>query len=75
MYNRSNNLSWSTTRITVLEYCQKKYFFNYYTHSLRDVDEKIWLESLLLKHLKSLEMRVGEKTHFILSDYLKLLRN
>lgn len=69
-----NNLSWSTTRITVLEYCQKKYFFNYYTHTLRNLNEELRLESLLLKHLKSLDMRVGEKTHWLLSDYIRRLK-
>lgn len=71
---RSYNLGRSNTKITVLEYCQKKYFFNYYTHSLKNIDEKIRLESLLLKNLKSMEMWMGEKTHHILSDYLKLLK-
>lgn len=70
-----NNLSWSTTRITVLEYCQKKYFFNYYTHTLRNLNEQLRLETLLLKHLKSLDMRVGEKTHWLLSDYIRKLKN
>ncbi len=69
-----NNLSWSTTRITVLEYCQKKYFFNYYTHTLRNLNEQLRLDALLLKHLKSLEMRVGEKTHWLLSDYIRKLK-
>lgn len=72
--NRSHNLGWSNTRITVLEYCQKKYFFNYYTHTLRDMDEKLRLEAMLLKNLKSMEMWMGEKTHHILSDYLRLLK-
>jgi len=72
--NRSHNLGWSNTRITVLEYCQKKYFFNYYTHTLRDMNEKLRLEAMLLKNLKSMEMRMGEKTHHILSDYLRLLK-
>jgi len=72
--NRSHNLGWSNTRITVLEYCQKKYFFNYYTHTLRDMNEKLRLEAMLLKNLKSMEMWMGEKTHHILSDYLRLLK-
>ena len=71
---RQNTLTWSTTRITVLEYCNKKYFFNYYPHALKEVDEKIWLDALLLKNLKSIDMRMGEKTHHLLSDYLKLLK-
>jgi hypothetical protein len=49
---RQNTLTWSTTRITVLEYCNKKYFFNYYPHALKEVDEKIWLDALLLKNLR-----------------------
>lgn len=71
---RQNTLTWSTTRITVLEYCNKKYFFNYYPHALKELDEKIWLDTLLLKNLKSIDMRMGEKTHHLLSDYLKLLK-
>lgn len=71
---RLNTLTRSTTRITVLEYCNKKYFFNYYPHALRELDEKIRLDALLLKNLKSLDMWMGEKTHHLLSDYLRALR-
>ena len=73
-HQRQNTLTWSTTRITVLEYCNKKYFFNYYPHALKDVDQKVRLDALLLKNLKSLDMRMGEKTHHLLSDYLKALK-
>lgn len=73
-WGRGYNLGWSNTRITVLEYCQKKYFFNYYAHGLKDIDEKLRQDAAMLKHLKSLDMRMGEKTHHILSDYLKLLK-
>lgn len=38
------------------------------------MDEKLWLETMLLKNLKSMDMRMGEKTHHILSDYLRLLK-
>jgi len=38
------------------------------------MDEKLRLEAMLLKNLKSMEMRMGEKTHHILSDYLRLLK-
>ena len=38
------------------------------------MDEKLRLEAMLLKNLKSLDMRMGEKTHHILSDYLRLLK-
>ena len=72
-YN-SNNLWRSNTRLTVLEYCQKKYYFNYYTNFLKDIDEKLRLDWLLLKNLKSIEMRIWEKTHHLLSDYLKLMK-
>jgi len=72
--NYNHSLTWSTTRITVLEYCNKKYYFNYYPHSLRDINEEIWLTALLLKNLKSMDMRVGEKTHHLLSDYLNALK-
>lgn len=72
--NYNHTLTWSTTRITVLEYCNKKYYFNYYPHALRNLNEEIWLNALLLKNLKSIDMRVGEKTHHLLSDYLKALK-
>jgi len=73
-HKHQNTLTWSTTRITLLEYCNKKYFFNYYPHALKEVDEKLRLDTLLLKNLKSIDMRMGEKTHHLLSDYLKLLK-
>ncbi|MCX6824501.1 MAG: PD-(D/E)XK nuclease family protein [candidate division SR1 bacterium] len=72
--NYNHTLTWSTTRITVLEYCNKKYYFNYYPHSLRSLNEEVWLTALLLKNLKSTDMRVGEKTHHLLSDYLRALK-
>ena len=72
--NYNHTLTWSTTRITVLEYCNKKYYFNYYPHSLRNLNEEVWLTALLLKNLKSIDMRVGEKTHHLLSDYLRALK-
>ena len=72
--NYNHTLTWSTTRITVLEYCNKKYYFNYYPHALRNLDKDVWLTTLLLKNLKSMDMRVGEKTHHLLSDYLRALK-
>lgn len=72
--NRLHTLTRSTTRITVLEYCNKKYYFNYYPHALRDLNEELRLNTLLLKNLKSMDMRVGEKTHHLLSDYLNALK-
>lgn len=71
---RNYSLTWSNTRITLLEYCNKKYYFNYYPHTLRDVDEELRLNTLLLKNLKSMDMRVGEKTHHLLSDYLNAFK-
>jgi hypothetical protein len=71
---RNYSLTWSNTRITVLEYCNKKYFFNYYPHALKDVDEELRLNTLLLKNLKSMDMWVGEKTHHLLSDYLNAVK-
>ncbi|HBB04611.1 TPA: hypothetical protein DCZ39_07110 [Patescibacteria group bacterium] len=72
--NYNHTLTWSTTRITVLEYCNKKYYLNYYPHALRGINQDIWLTALLLKNLKSTDMRVGEKTHHLLSDYLRALK-
>lgn len=71
---RNYSLTWSNTRITLLEYCNKKYYFNYYPHALRDVNEELRLNTLLLKNLKSMDMRVGEKTHHLLSDYLNAFK-
>lgn len=70
----NHTLTWSTTRITILEYCNKKYYFNYYPHALRNLNEEVRLTALLLKNLKSTDMRVGEKTHHLLSDYLRALK-
>ena len=67
-------LSRSNTRITLLEYCERKYFLNYYTFALKQDNPDLWLETLLLKWLKSIEMRVWEKSHFLLSDYLHELK-
>lgn len=67
-------LSWSNTRITLLEYCERKYFLNYYTFALKQDYPDIRAETLLLKWLKSIEMWVGEKSHFLLSDYLHALK-
>lgn len=38
------------------------------------MNEELWLTTLLLKNLKSMDMRVGEKTHHLLSDYLNALK-
>ena len=67
-------LSRSNTRITLLEYCERKYFLNYYTFALKQDNPDIRAETLLLKWLKSIEMRVWEKSHFLLSDYLHALK-
>ena len=42
-------LSWSNTRITLLEYCERKYFLNYYTFALKQDFPDIRAETLLLK--------------------------
>ena len=67
-------LSRSNTRITLLEYCERKYFLNYYTFALKQDNQDLREEILILKWLKSIDMRVGEKSHFILSDYLHALK-
>lgn len=73
-HNKANKLSRSNTRITVLEYCEKKYFFNYYTFALKKLNISLRETAQILKKLKSLEMRMGEKTHYLISDYLRLLQ-
>jgi len=72
--NYNHTLTWSMTRITVLEYCNKKYYFNYYPYFLRSLNKEVRLTALLLKNLKSIDMRIGEKTHHLLSDYLRALK-
>ncbi|MBO4204087.1 hypothetical protein J5893_04680 [bacterium] len=67
-------LSRSSTRITILEYCERKYYLNYYTFALKQDHPDLWKETLILKGLKSIEMRVGEKSHYLLSDYLHDLK-
>ena len=42
-------LSWSNTRITLLEYCERKYFLNYYTFALKQDRPDLWAETLVLK--------------------------
>ncbi len=72
---KTNKLSWSNTRITLLEYCEKKYFLNYYSFALKQQNPKLRETTIISKKLKSLEMRMGEKTHYLISDYLNLLEN
>ena len=67
-------LSWSNTRIALLEHCERKYFLNYYTFALKQNYPDLWAETLLLKWLKNIEMWVWEKSHFLLSDYLHALK-
>ncbi|NOZ44750.1 MAG: hypothetical protein GXP45_06505 [bacterium] len=62
-------LSWSYSRATLLFYCQKKYFFNYYNNALKYFDRDFYQEVLLLKNLSSLNMRLGTKLHELMSDY------
>lgn len=38
------------------------------------MNEELRLNTLLLKNLKSMDMRVGEKTHHLLSDYLNAVK-
>lgn len=71
---QKRTLARSNTRITLLEYCERKYFLSYYTFALREDYPELWAETLVLKWLKSIEMRVGEKSHFLLSDYLNALK-
>ncbi|MDR2190607.1 MAG: hypothetical protein LBP53_05480 [Candidatus Peribacteria bacterium] len=72
--NNGKSLAWSNTRITLLERCERKYYFNYYPFALKVPHPELWAETLVLKGLKSIEMRVGEKSHYLLSDYLHLLK-
>jgi hypothetical protein len=73
-HKQGKSLAWSNTRITLLEYCERKYYLNYYTFALKEPHPELWLETLVLKGLKSMEMWVGEKSHYLLSDYLHLFK-
>lgn len=74
MLKNTHKLSWSNTRITLLEYCEKKYYLNYYTSALKLDYPALWKEAQILKRCKSLEMWMGEKTHYAISDYFKALQ-
>ncbi len=67
-------LSRSNTRMSVLEYCERKYYLNYYTFALKQDTPDLWAEAQLLKWLKTVEMWIWEKSHFLLSDYLHALK-
>lgn len=73
MPNFSTPFGWSTSRITLFHYCNKKYFFQYYTNYLKDISPDIRLDTLLLKNLTSFKMWLGEKTHHLIADYLRSL--
>lgn len=62
----------SYSRSTLMWYCQRKFFFNHYVNYLSKIDKSFRLKWLLLKNLKSLDMRVGELMHNLISDYLRL---
>lgn len=70
-----SSLSWSNTKITLLEYCQKKYFFSYYDWSLKAFSPDLYELSSILRHLKTMEMWMWEKTHRLLSLYLLALKD
>lgn len=60
--------------MSVLEFCERKYYLNYYTFALKQDTPDLWAEAQLLKWLKTIEMWVWEKSHFLLSDYLHALK-
>lgn len=73
MQNFSSPFGWSTSRMTLFHHCHKKYYFQYYTNTLKSIGTDLRLDWLLLKNLTSFNMRLGEKTHHIIADYLRLL--
>ena len=75
MLKYRHKLSWSNTRITLLEYCEKKYYLNYYTAWLKSDFPELWKQAQILKRCKSIEMWMGEKTHYLISDYFNVLIN
>ncbi len=69
------SFSWSLSKSNILKECKKKYFFIYFTFFLKQINKEIWLETLLIKNLKSLDMRKWELLHKIIWDYLRLVYN
>lgn len=67
-------LSRSISKSTILHYCTKKYYFSTYSNYLKEVDQWIWNQAMLAKNLKSIHMRLWEKIHDLMSDYLNLLQ-
>ena len=74
-HHKTNKLSRSNTRIALLEFCEKKYFLNYYTFALKKIDQNLRETAIINKKLKTLEMWIWEKTHYLISDYLNLLKD
>jgi len=64
------SLSRSISRATLLSYCQKKYYFSYYTSFLNQFWFDFYKKCLLIKNLSSIDMRLGQKVHGMMSDYL-----
>jgi hypothetical protein len=73
MMQNGGNFWRSTSRMTLFHHCNKKYFFQYYTNYFKNISPDIRLDTLLLKNLTSFKMRLGEKTHHLIADYLRLL--
>ena len=53
-HHKTNKLSRSNTRIALLEFCEKKYFLNYYTFSLKKIDQKLRETGIINKKIKIL---------------------
>lgn len=65
-----NSFSWSISKSHIFEHCQRKYYFSYYTYGLKAQSESLWLQTLLLKNLKSLKMWIGSLIHELIAEYL-----
>lgn len=65
-----NSFSRSISKSKIFEYCQRKYYFSYYTNGLRATSESLRLQALLLKNLKSLNMWIGSMIHELIASYL-----
>ncbi len=70
-------LSRSISRITLLNYCNRKYFFNYYTKFLKEYikNQNIYRTTQMIKNLSSINMWIWQELHSMMSDYLNLLKD
>jgi hypothetical protein len=79
--NFSNPLTWSYSKIEVLNKCPRRYYYFYYSGYIKDVVSPtqeqwdVYLRVLLFKNLKSVNMWVGTMSHTVISNSLIAIHN